>query len=101
MDQVDPGNKYAVPYFWGINTLAIKKTKWPKRWAVMRCRPTNGIWYSTPNTRPSSKSCGIKLLSTAPPSKFRWRSTISVTLNSENGDDLKAAVDMMKKCAPM
>ena len=23
MSQVDPGNKYAVPYFWGINTLAI------------------------------------------------------------------------------
>ena len=27
MAQVDPGNKYAVPYFWGINTLAINKDK--------------------------------------------------------------------------
>ena len=25
MAQVDAGNKYAVPYFWGINTLAINK----------------------------------------------------------------------------
>ena len=27
MEQVDPGNKYAVPYFWGINTLAINEDK--------------------------------------------------------------------------
>ena len=26
METVDPGNEYAVPYFWGINTLAINKT---------------------------------------------------------------------------
>ena len=25
MDKVDPGNKYAVPYFWGINTIGINK----------------------------------------------------------------------------
>ena len=25
MAKVDPGNQYAVPYFWGINTLAINK----------------------------------------------------------------------------
>ena len=27
MEQVDPGNKYAVPYFWGINTLAVNTDK--------------------------------------------------------------------------
>ena len=27
MNDVDAGNEYAVPYFWGINTLAINKDK--------------------------------------------------------------------------
>ena len=27
LEGVDPGNKFAVPYFWGINTMAINKDK--------------------------------------------------------------------------
>ena len=45
MAQIDTGNKYAVPYFWGINTLAINTQ------LVAKALGTDGTWCSTPNTR--------------------------------------------------
>ena len=38
-NKFDPGNKYAVPYFYGINTLAINVKKSKPHWAASRCRP--------------------------------------------------------------
>ena len=49
-NKFDPGNKYAVPCFYGINTLAITRQKSKPHWAASRCRPMNGICCLTKNT---------------------------------------------------
>ena len=51
MAEVDPGNEYAVPYFWGINTLAINTQQVKRPWVRTNCPKTNGIWYLIPHIR--------------------------------------------------
>lgn len=96
---VDPGNKYAVPYFWGINTLAINTDKVTK--ALGGKLPDNQ-WDLIFNPAYAKKlqSCGISVLD-SPAEMF------PITLNymkrnpqSSNINDIKAAADVLKKVRP-
>ena len=64
LEGVDPGNKFAVPYFWGINTMAINKDKVEK--ALGGQLPDND-WdlLFNPQYTNKLKSCGISILDSA------------------------------------
>ena len=55
METVDPGNEYAVPYFWGINTLAINKQQVQKALGTDKL-PENCLLYTSPSPRDLSTS---------------------------------------------
>ena len=97
MDQVDPGNKYAVPYFWGINTLAINKDQVAKALGSDALPANEWDLVCNPEYTAKLKSCGISFLDSPTEQIPLALNYIGKNPNSENGDDLKAAVDMMKK----
>lgn len=99
LNDVDPGNEYAVPYFWGINTIGINKDKVEK--ALGGALPDNE-WDLLFNPEYSSKlkSCGISVLDSA-------ADVFPMTLNymgkdphSDKVEDLKEALEVIKKLRP-
>lgn len=75
MEAVDPGNEYAVPYFWGINTLAINTRQVQK--ALGTDKLPENEWdlvfkpEYTANSNPAASA-----ISTAQSNRFPWRCTI-------------------------
>ena len=59
MSQVDPGNKYAVPYFWGINTLAINTEQVAKALGDTPMPANEWDLVFNPQYTAKLKSCGI------------------------------------------
>ena len=95
MDKVDPGNKYAVPYFWGINTIGINKDQVEK--ALGGKLPDN-IWdlVFKPEYTAKLKSCGISFFD-SPSEQFPLvLHYLGKDANSSNPDDLKAATELLK-----
>ncbi|MDO1510260.1 MULTISPECIES: polyamine ABC transporter substrate-binding protein [unclassified Neisseria] len=97
MEQVDPGNKYAVPYFWGINTLAINKDQVAKALGSDQLPENEWDLVFNPEYTAKLKSCGISFLDSPTEQIPLALNYIGKDPNSETADDLKAAVDMMKK----
>lgn len=98
LEQVDPGNRYVVPYFWGINTLGINqdlvKKYIPKmpdnQWELL----FNPVYVSKLN------KCGVTLLdspSEVLPFALHY---LGKNPNSSNQADLQAAFDLLKKIRP-
>ena len=59
MSQVDPGNKYAVPYFWGINTLAINTEQVAKALGDTPMPANEWDLVFNPQYTAKLKNCGI------------------------------------------
>ncbi|MFV2029500.1 polyamine ABC transporter substrate-binding protein [Neisseria sp. S1] len=97
MEQVDPGNKYAVPYFWGINTLGINKDQVAKALGTDKLPDNEWDLVFNPEYTAKLKSCGISFLDSPTEQIPLALNYIGKNPNSESPDDLKAAVDMMKK----
>ena len=100
MAKVDPGNQYAVPYFWGINTLAINKKLVQK--ALGTEQPPENEWdlVFNPEYTKKLKSCGISYFDSAIEQIPLALHYLGKDPNTENPDDIKAAVNMMKKVRP-
>lgn len=97
MDAVDPGNKYAVPYFWGTNTLAINKKLVAKALGSDQLPANEWDLVFNPEYTAKLKSCGISYFDSATEQMPLALNYIGKDPNSENADDIKAAIDMMKK----
>ena len=96
MDQVDPGNKYAVPYFWGINTVGINKDKVAKALGDTPMPENTWDLVFKPEYTAKLKSCGISFFD-SPAELFPLAlHYLGKDANSENVDDLKAAADLLK-----
>ena len=96
LDQVDPGNKYAVPYFWGMNTIGINKDKVS---AALGGKLPDNLWDLVFNPEYTSKlkSCGISMLD-SPSEVFPLAlHYLKKDPHSANPDDLKAAAEVIKK----
>lgn len=100
MDKVDPGNKYAVPYFWGINTLAINKDQVRKALGTDKLPENEWDLVFNPEYTAKLKSCGISFLDSPTEQLPLALNYLGKDPNSENPDDIKAAIDMMKKVRP-
>ena len=100
METVDPGNEYAVPYFWGINTLAINKQQVQKALGTDKLPENEWDLVFNPEYTQKLKSCGISYFDSAIEQIPLALHYLGKDPNSENPEDIKAAVDMMKKVRP-
>ena len=99
LEGVDPGNKYAVPYFWGINTLAINKDKVEK--ALCGALPDNN-WdlLFNPQYTNKLKSCGISILDSANEVFPMVLNYLGKNPNSSEPEDFKAVNEVIMKVRP-
>lgn len=98
METADPGNKYAVPYFSGVNTLAITD----KAREILGSQLPENEWdlLFKPEYTNKLKQCGISLWDT--PSEM-----FPIVLNylgkdpaGASADDIKAAADVLRAIRP-
>ncbi|MDO4641094.1 MAG: polyamine ABC transporter substrate-binding protein [Neisseria sp.] len=97
MAKVDPGNKYAVPYFWGINTLAINKDKVAKALGSDKLPDNEWDLVFNPEYTSKLKSCGISFLDSPTEQYPLALNYLGKDPNSEKEEDLQAATEMMGK----
>lgn len=97
MVQVDPGNKYAVPYFWGINTLAINKDKVAQALGTDKLPENEWDLVFNPEYTAKLKSCGISFFDSPTEQYPLVLKYLGKDPNSENADDLNTANELMKK----
>lgn len=100
MAEVDPGNEYAVPYFWGINTLAINTQQVKKALGTDKLPENEWDLVFNPAYTRKLKSCGISYFDSAIEQIPLALHYLDKDPNSENPEDIKAAVDMMKTVRP-
>lgn len=100
MDQVDPGNKYAVPYFWGINTLAINKDQVAKALGSDALPANEWDLVFNPEYTAKLKQCGISYLDSAAEVYPMVLNYMDKNPNSSNLDDIKAASELLKQNRP-
>lgn len=97
MAQVDAGNKYAVPYFWGINTLAINKKLVAKALGTDQLPANEWDLVFNPEYTGKLKHCGISFFD-SPTEQFPLvLKYIGKDPNSNDKADLEAAAETMRK----
>lgn len=100
MAQVDPGNKYAIPYFWGINTLAINQDMVKKALGTDTLPENEWDLVFNPTFTNKLKSCGISIFDSPTEQLPLVLKYMGKDPNSENPQDLQAAVDLLKTLRP-
>ena len=97
MEQVDPGNKYAVPYFWGINTLAVNTDKVKEALGTDQLPENEWDLVFNPEYTAKLKHCGISFFD-SPTEQFPLvLKYIGKDPNSNDKADLEAAAAAMRK----
>ncbi len=97
MDQVDPGNKYAVPYFWGINTIGINKEQVLKALGTDKLPDNAWDLVFNPEYTSKLKSCGISFFDSPTEQYPLVLKYMGKDPNSDKAEDLQAANDTLKK----
>ncbi|MDO5058389.1 MAG: polyamine ABC transporter substrate-binding protein [Neisseria sp.] len=96
MALVDPGNKYAVPYFWGINTLAVNKAKVAQALGGEALPENEWDLVFNPEYTAKLKQCGISFFD-SPTEQFPLvLKYLGKDPNSSSAEDLQAAADLLK-----
>ena len=97
MAQIDTDNKYAVPYFWGINTLAINTQMVAKALGTDKLPENEWDLVFNPEYTKKLKHCGISFFD-RPTEQFPLAlKYIGKDPNSTDKADLAAAAAAMKK----
>lgn len=96
MALVDPGNKYAVPYFWGINTLAVNKAKVAQALGSDALPENEWDLVFNPEYTAKLKQCGISFFDSPTEQYPLVLKYLGKDPNSEAAEDLAAANELMK-----
>jgi len=97
--QADPGNKYAVPYFWGINTIGINPEKVGKALGGKLPAKQWDLLFN-PQVVSKLKSCGVSILD-APSEVFPIAlKYLGKDPNSHNEADYQEAAKLLKTIRP-
>ncbi len=96
MAQVDEGNQYAVPYFWGINTLAINKDMVTKALGTDKLPENEWDLVFKPEYTAKLKSCGISFFDSPTEQIPLVLKYLGKNPNSEDAADVQAAFDLLK-----
>lgn len=99
MKTVDPDNQYAVPYFWGINTIGINKEKVMD--ALGGQLPENE-WdlIFKPEYAKKLQTCGISILDSPAEVYPLVLHYLGKAPNGDNIEDIKLAADVLKGVRP-
>ena len=97
MSQVDPGNKYAVPYFRGINTLAINTEQVAKALGDTPMPANEWDLVFNPQYTAKLKSCGISFFDSPTEQYPLVLKYMGKDPNSDNPADLEAANALLKQ----
>ncbi|WP_338809605.1 polyamine ABC transporter substrate-binding protein [Neisseria leonii] len=100
MQQVDPGNEYAVPFFWGSNTLAVNTERVEK--ALNGLPMPENLWALVfdPQYTAKLKSCGISYLDSAAEIYPLVLNYLGKNPNSSDQADIDAATALLKANRP-
>ncbi len=99
MTQFDPGNKFAVPYMWGINTLGINTDKASKALGGKLPAKQWDMLFKAENVS-KLKSCGVSMLD-SPAEVFPMvLHYMGKSPSSKNEADYRAAADLLKTIRP-
>ena len=98
--KVDPGNQYAVPFFWGTNTFAINVPMVQK--ALGSEALPEKLWDLVFNPEYTSKlkSCGISYFDSAAEMYPLALNYLGRNPNTDQLDDIKAATELLKANRP-
>lgn len=96
MAQVDEGNQYAVPYFWGINTLAINTNMVKKALGSDKLPDNEWDLVFNPEVASKLKSCGISFFDSPTEQIPLVLKYLGKNPNSENPADIYAAFNLLK-----
>ncbi len=97
MEQVDPGNKYAVPYFWGINTLAVNTDKVKEALGTDQLPENEWDLVFNPEYTAKLKHCGISYFDSPTEQYPLALNYLGKNPNSENPADLEEANRLMQR----
>ena len=99
LDSVDPGNQYVVPYFWGINTIGINRTKVEK--ALNGALPENE-WdlIFKPEYAEKLQSCGISILDSPSEVYPLVLHYLGKEAQGKSAEDLEAAAAILQGVRP-
>ncbi|MFV2029546.1 polyamine ABC transporter substrate-binding protein [Neisseria sp. S1] len=100
MQEVDPGNEYAVPFFWGTNTFAININRVKNALGTDKLPDNQWDLVFNPEYTAKLKKCGISYLDSAAEIYPMVLNYLGKNPNSSNIDDIKAATELLKKNRP-
>lgn len=100
MQEVDPGNEYAVPFFWGTNTFAINVNRVKNALGTDKLPDNQWDLVFNPEYTAKLKKCGISYLDSAAEIYPMVLNYLGKNPNSSNIDDIKAATELLKKNRP-
>ena len=96
MAQVDPNNDYAVPYFWGTNTIGINKKMVAQALGTDTLPENEWDLVFNPEYTKKLKSCGISFFDSPLEQYPLALKYIGKDPNSEVAEEIEAANDLMK-----
>lgn len=100
MESVDPGNEYAVPFFWGTNTFAINTERVKKALGTDKLPDNQWDLVFNPVYTAKLKKCGISYLDSAAEVYPMVLNYLGKNPNSSNPEDLDAATELLKQNRP-
>lgn len=100
MENVDPGNEYAVPFFWGTNTFAINTGRVEKALGGMPMPQNEWDLVFNPKYTAKLKQCGISYLDSAAEMYPMVLNYLGKNPNSSDMSDIRAATDLLRQNRP-
>lgn len=100
MAEVDPGNEYAVPFFWGSNTFAINTERVKKALGTEQLPDNQWDLLFDPAYTAKLKKCGISYFDSAAEVYPLALHYLGKKPNSSNPEDIRAATELLKKNRP-
>ena len=100
LEAVDPDNKYAIPYFWGINTLGINREKVTQALGGSPLPENEWELLFNPEYAKKLQSCGISVLDS--PSEVYplvWH-YLGMKSDGKSIQDIETATEAMLKIRP-
>lgn len=96
MNQVDPGNEYAVPYFWGTNTIGINKKMVAQALGTDKLPENEWDLVFNPEYTKKLKSCGISFFDSPLEQYPLVLKYMGKDPNSEVAAEIEAANELLK-----
>lgn len=100
LQNVDPGNRYAVPFFWGTNTFAINVEQVRRALGTDQLPDNQWDLVFKPEYTSKLKRCGISYLDSPAEMYPMVLNYLGRNPNSDKPEDIQAATDVLRANRP-